>query len=200
MKLEAVLGQDDFLRLFKLALEFPWLCNREEALLELWASTREDENQKRLIEYLIHQFLYVDSDMSVNFCKEIVNQITLEWKLDPRHTLVSAICDDSKPDGSQLMVQKMKNQFPFWWLEYNFVNSLLKAVHQLHSNDNFVICDDFIGTGHTLSCKIKYVKNFLEKEHIENVKIYIVSFAAMEFASEQRWWHIRTGQEERNIG
>lgn len=184
MKLSHSLPQADFLLLFRLALEFPWICNREEAMLELWESTGNDENQKRLIEYLIRQFLYVDSNMSIELCKQIKNQITQVWGLKPYNTLITAACNNSKPDGSQLMVQKMKNHFPFGWHEFDFVNSLPESVHRLYSNDCLVICDDFIGTGDTMTRKIDYVKKVINEKRLSNIQIYVVAFAAMTFSQK----------------
>ena len=163
MKLKQPLSYRDFQSLFMLALEFPWICNREEAMLELWETTGSDENQKRLIEYLIHQFMYVDSDMSLEFAKQIALQITQEWELRPYNTYITAACDHSHPDGSQQMVQKIKNHFPYGWREYDFVNSLPEAVYKLHSNDCLVICDDFIGTGDTMTRKIDYAEKVIKK-------------------------------------
>lgn len=183
MKLNHPLPKSDFQRLFLLALEFEWLNNREESLLELWESTGGDENQKSLVEYLIHQFLYVDSDMSLMFCKQIVHQITEVWDLKPENTLITAVCENSRPDGSQLIIQKLKNQFPFGWHEFDFVNSLPEAAYRLQSNDCLVICDDFIGTGDTLSRKIEYTKKVISQKKVENVRIYAVAFAAMHFAT-----------------
>lgn len=184
MKLNRPLSQNDFQRLFRLALEFPWICKREEAMLELWESTGNDENQKRLIEYLIHQFLYVDSDMSLEFCQQIKEQITQVWGLKPYNTLITAACDNSKPDGSQLMIQKMKNHFPFGWHEFDFVNSLPEALYKLHSNDCLVICDDFIGTGNTLTRKISYANKVISEQGLMNVQLYVVAFAAMAFSQD----------------
>ena len=165
-----------------MSLEFPWLSTREAGFLELWNSTNGDENQKRLIEYLVHSFLYVDSDLSNEFCRLIADQITQKWKLKPSNTFVSAACDNSKPDGSQLMVQKLKNHFPYGWYDYDFVNSLPVAVHKLHNNDNLVICDDFIGTGKTLKGKIQYVNKIIAEKGLNKIGIYIVAFAAMSFS------------------
>ena len=182
MKLRQPFSYRDFQGLFELALKFPWICNREEAMLELWESTGNDENQKRLIEYLIHQFLYVGSDMSLEFTKQIALQITKVWGLRPYNTYITAACDHSHPDGSQQMVQKIKNHFPFGWREYDFVNSLPEAVYKLHSNDCLVICDDFIGTGDTMTRKIDYAKKVINNKGLQNVQIYVVVVAAMAFS------------------
>ena len=112
MKLLLPLGESDFRKLLKLGMEFDWLCQREEAFMEMWMDAT-DKNKKTLIEYLIRHFLYVDSKLADVFCNEIAHHIVDIWKLQAENTFVSAICDNNRPDGSQVIVQKLKNRFPW---------------------------------------------------------------------------------------
>ncbi len=182
MKLNHPLSEEDFKSIFNLGLQYEWLITCEEGFMELWNSSGEDINQKKLILYLIHNFLYVDSNKADEFCEKIVRQITEIWGLQPRNTTITASCDDSNPDGSQLMVQKLKNRFPFRWQEFDFSNSLPQALYRINSNDNLVICDDFVGTGSTIVRKIEYAHKVIRERELENVQLYIVSFAAMQFS------------------
>lgn len=182
MKLNASLPEWDFKTIFNLGLQFEWLMTCEEGFMELWYSTGSDINQKKLILYLIHKFLYVDSIKADEFCGMIVHQIIEEWELQPINTTITAACDNSKPDGSQLMVQKLKSRFPYRWREFDFSNSLPEALYKITSNDNLVICDDFVGTGSTIERKTEYALKVISERELENVKIYIVSFAAMRFS------------------
>lgn len=182
MKLNTPLPEWDFKSLFDLGLQYEWLITCDEGFMELWNSTGNDINQKKLIIYLIHNFLYVDSNKADEFCGQIVNHITVVWGLQPRNTTITAACDKSNPDGSQLMVQKLKNRFPFHWREFDFSNSLPKALYKLNSNDNLVICDDFVGTGLTIKSKTDYALKVIHKRGLVNVQLYIVSFAAMQFS------------------
>lgn len=182
MKLNHPLSEGDFKSIFNLGLQYEWLITCEEGFMELWNSSGEDINQKKLILYLIHKFLYVDSNKADEFCEKIARQITEIWGLQPRNTTITATCDDSNPDGSQLMVQKLKNRFPFRWQEFDFSNSLPQALYRIHSNDNLVICDDFVGTGSTIVRKIEYAHKVIRERELENVQLYIVSFAAMQFS------------------
>lgn len=182
MKLNSPLPEWDFNSIFDLGLQYDWLITCETGFMELWNSAEDDKNQKKLILYLIHKFLYVDSNKADEFCGMIVRQITDGWGLQPRNTTITAACDNSNPDGSQLMVQKLKNRFPFYWRESNFSNSLPVALYGLSSNDNMVICDDFVGTGNTMVRKTEYALEVIRKRKLENVQLYIVSFAAMRFS------------------
>ena len=183
MRLNCPLPEWDFKCVFNLGLQYEWLITCDEGFMELWNSTGGDINQKKLILYLIHKFLYVDSKKADEFCGKIVHQITDEWGLEPRNTTITAACDNSNPDGSQLMVQKLKNRFPFHWREFDFSNSLPEALYaKINSNDNLVICDDFVGTGSTIGRKTEYAHKVIRERGLENVQIYIVSFAAMQFS------------------
>ena len=183
MKLNGPLPEWDFKAVFDLGLQYEWLITCDAGFMELWNSTGDDINQKKLIFYLIHKFLYVDSNKADEFCGKIVHQITEEWGLQPRNTTITAVCDNSNPDGSQLMVQKLKNRFPFHWREFDFSNSLPEALYtKINSNDNLVICDDFVGTGSTIGRKTEYALKVISERELEDVKLYIVSFAAMQFS------------------
>ena len=185
MKLNSPLPEWDFSFIFNLGLQYEWLITCDDGCMELWNSTGEDRNQKRLILYLIHKFLYVDSNKSDEFCGKIVHQIIEKWGLEPRNTTITATCDNSNPDGSQLMVQKLKNRFPFHWREFDFSNSLPEALYnKISSNDNLVICDDFVGTGSTIGRKTEYALKVIRERELENVQLYIVSFAAMQFSKK----------------
>lgn len=182
MKLNHPLTELDFKSIFKLGLQYEWLITCDEGFMELWNSTGDDTNQKRLILYLMHNFLYVDTKKANEFCGLIVHQIIEVWRLLPKNTIITAACDNANPDGSQLMVQKLKNRFPFHWHEFDFVNSLPEAVRKLNSDDNLVICDDFVGTGLTMERKIKYAMKVISERQLDNVHIFMVSFAAMQFS------------------
>ena len=183
MKLNSPLPDWDFKAMFDLGLQYDWLFTCEEGFVELWKSTDDDINQKKLILYLIHKFLYVDSKKADEYCGMIAYQITEKWGLQPINTTITAACDNANPDGSQLMVQKLKSRFPFHWKEFDFSNSLPEALHnKLNSNDNLVICDDFVGTGSTIVRKIEYTLKVIRERRLENVNLFIVSFAAMQFS------------------
>ena len=176
------LSKQDFSKLLNLGLEFEWLCNREAALLEMWVEAGQDSNKKKLIEYLIRHFLYVDSNKASQFCDEIANHVVNEWKLKAENTFLVATCDNSRPDGSQVIVQKLKNRFPDDWREFDFINSIVKAAYLLNSHDNIILCDDFIGTGETMNRKINYLIKTFKKRAVEDVHIFIIAFAAMNFS------------------
>lgn len=175
---------NDFRILTQLHKEYEWLQDEPDALFELWCLTDNDE-QKKLIEFLIRNFLHINGRNLNDGCKHIALHIESCWKLTERNTFISATCDDSAPDGSQSLIQSLKNKFSTNWRESNFHNSLPVAMNTIPDNYNIVLVDDFIGTGDTIkNKKIKYVNSVISKRGLSNVTIYIVSLAAMHFAKE----------------
>src|SRR5690606_3297410 len=107
-----------------------------------------------------------------------------EWNLNATNTFLLATCDDRKPDGSQALIQNLKNKFSYNWKESNFFNSLPIGANEIPSDSNVILVDDFIGTGDTISRKLAYVKKTIEERGLNGVFIKIVSLASMKFSIE----------------
>lgn len=174
---------NDFCTLTQLHMKYEWLQYEPDALFELWCLA-DNEEQKKLIEFLIHNFLYVNGKDLDWGCKSIVNQIEIGWGLTAENTIITATCNNSNPDGSQMILQRIKNKLSGEWREKMLYNSLPVAANVLQENNNIVMVDDFIGTGNTMYRKVNYLLEILSKRNIEKYSIYIVSIAAMNFAKE----------------
>lgn len=174
---------NDFCSLTQLNIKYEWLQEEPEALFELWCLADNIE-QKELIKFLIDNFLYINGKNLDSGCKYIVNQIELEWGLTAANTIITATCDNSKPDGSQMILQKIKNKLSETWREEMLYNSLPSAAHKLQNNNNIVLVDDFIGTGDTICRKVAYLQKILNNRKIDNYTIHIICLAAMNFAKE----------------
>ena len=176
-----LLPREEFFRLKNIHDKSPWLAYENVlGLYELWELT-DCENHKEMLEFLISRFSYVDSEGVRDACKSIANQIQSVWALSSDNTIITAICDNTDPDGSQYVLQAMKNKFSANWRN-SFYNAITNAVHKVGRGYNLVIIDDFIGTGNTVVRKVKYVRNTLEELGIEGVSIYVCSLAAMNFS------------------
>lgn len=174
---------EDFCTLTRLHLEHEWLQYEPDALFELWCLSDNDD-QKNLIEFLIKNFSYIDTRKLSEGCKLIASNIELSWSLLPNDTFLVATCDDRKPDGSQSLIQSLKNKFSINWKESNFYNSLPIGANEVPNGSNLILVDDFIGTGDTITRKINYVRSVFEKKGFSDVKIKIVSLAAMNFSKD----------------
>ncbi|CAL2080806.1 hypothetical protein [Tenacibaculum sp. 190524A05c] len=174
---------NDFTRLTRLHLEHEWLTYEPQALFELWCLSENDE-QKNLIEFLIKKFSYIDGRSLAQGSQLIANYIEDTWNLKPTNTFLLATCDDRKPDGSQALIQNLKNKFSINWKESNFFNSLPIGANEFPDDSNIILVDDFIGTGDTISRKLKYLNSTIQKRGLKNVTLKIVSLASMNFSTE----------------
>lgn len=177
------IGVDDFRTLTRLHLEHEWLRYEPDALFELWCLSDNDE-QKNLIEFLIKNFSYIDSRKLSDGCNAITSHIENIWSLPSNSTFLVATCDDRNPDGSQSLIQNLKNKFSIKWKESNFYNSLPIGVNEVPDGSCLILIDDFVGTGDTICRKMKYVRSVFEKRGLRDVRIKIVSLAAMNFSKE----------------
>ncbi|HZV71034.1 MAG TPA: hypothetical protein VFG10_15880 [Saprospiraceae bacterium] len=179
----AKIDVNDFLKLTKLYKDYVWLEYEPQALFELW-SLSDNNEQKSLLESLINNFSFIDSNKLRAAGYLIANHIEKVWNFNSSNTYLSATCDDSKPDGSQSLIQSLKNKFSITWKENNFFNSLPVAANNIGDNNNLILVDDFIGTGDTIIRKLQYLKNTLIERDINGTTIKIVSLATMNFAKD----------------
>lgn len=178
-----LMTREEFMRLKTIHDNNPWLAYENvNGLYELWEFADNDV-QKELLEFLIDNFSYVGSDKFREACKSIAYQIESEWELSPQNTIITAICDNSEPDGSQFLLQAIKNKLFGGWKDALY-NAITTAAHNASSNSNFVIIDDFIGTGDKVTRKIKYVYDTFTKIGVKDVKVYVCSLAAMSFSKQ----------------
>lgn len=177
------IGESDFVKLTQLHYNYEWLKYEPEALFELWCLS-ENKEQQDLIEHLIKNFTFINGGNLNESSKIISSHIELEWGLKPRNTFLVATCGDAKPDGSQSILQVLKNKFSIKWKESNFFNSLPIGANEIPDNSNIVLVDDFIGTGDTILKKLEYINSTIKKRELQNVTIRIICLAAMEFSKE----------------
>lgn len=173
----------DFLKLTQLHMEFEWLTYESEALFDLWCLSDNNE-QKDLIEHLIKNFSFIDGRKLIEASKNLSNQIESIWGLIPANTFIVATCGDDKPDGSQSIIQILKNKFSVNWKESNFYNSLPKGANEISDNSNIILVDDFIGTGDTIVRKLKYLNTTIKKRSLTGVTVRIICLAAMDFSKK----------------
>lgn len=180
-KSRQVIDPQVFTRLLPLFIEIRWLVDLAEKFTEMWNLCSDGHQQDLLIE-LIHRFSYMTSrDVSL-FGEMITNHITTQWKADPDRTLIIAFAEGDKPDGSQALLQSIKDKFALKdrWSENNFVNKLTAGANKLKSGDTAILIDDFVGTGNTAKNRINWLVKTLQARHITEYKIFMLALAMME--------------------
>jgi hypothetical protein len=178
-----LIDRDVFKKLRKLFTDVNWLDEVELNFIELWNLCSNEQQQDLLIE-LIHRFSFISS-RELNHCGEMIaDQVTNKWGLKPSETILIAFADNNKPDGSQALLQSIKNKFANvgGWSESNFINKLAEGTYKLKSGDTAVLVDDFVGSGKTADRKINWLLNKIKERNVTPCKIFMVTLAAMEQA------------------
>ena len=123
-----LMTREEFMRLKTMHDNNPWLAYENvNGLYELW-EIADNDVQKELLEFLIDNFSYVGSDKFREACKSIAYQIESEWELSPQNTIITAICDNFEPDGSQFLLQAIKNKLFGGWKDALY-NAITTAAH-----------------------------------------------------------------------
>lgn len=179
----AYIDPEVFTRLRRLFTDKNWLVDLEGNFLDIWNLCSESQQQD-LIEDLIRRFSYITSRDLQQHGQSIANQLTDIWKVEPSKTLVIAFADSDKPDGSQVLLQSIKNKFVTadGWSENNFVNRIAPGAFRLEQGNTAILVDDFTGTGNTARKRVTWFKEKLKARSITEYKIFIVTLALMEAA------------------
>lgn len=177
---------NEFNKLYKLIKKQIWLEDRYEELIELW-NLCVNKREKNLIEDLLNRFVILNSEKIEKSCVKIATHICDVWNLEGKYTKIVAMCYGDKPDGSQYVIQYIKNKFANkkGWREGDFINNLNTfgiVVYKAKGDQNVVLIDDFIGTGNTATRKCKWLIKKFRENNKKRVKIYVVSLACMEIA------------------
>ncbi|WP_145996323.1 phosphoribosyltransferase-like protein [Dysgonomonas massiliensis] len=186
-----VLNESDFISHYELYEQYDWLLDRVKGLESLWSFLNEEE--RALMIKLFSYFHVMGHSEEKERLEKIASVITDEWNCSHENTVIVSICKDNKPDGSQEMANSLKNKFEGYdWDESNicnrFDNFLLSR--RLTDYKNIILCDDFIGSGHTIASRVKDLKKNIPtrkwwqfwKPRFQETKIYIIGIAGMQDA------------------
>lgn len=163
----------------------PWVKNLIKEYIEL-LNLCENEEEKDLVNNLVDHFTVLDLHMLSSSLKDIKTKITSDYQITHLDTFFYAFSDNSKPDGSQLIIQAFKNKFlsQDGWSESNFSNNLLDINSHQNKYKNIFLVDDFIGTGNTAISKYRYAKSRLQVKGIKYKCLVVIAVAGMEFSKD----------------
>jgi hypothetical protein len=172
----------DFKKLMHLTLKQTWLEYQSNQLTELW-NLCKDRSEKELIYDLIYRFKYLTSKELMICSFNITNYIENNWGLIPKGTRVVATSKGKEPDGSQVILQSIKNKFSNKkWKANNFINNIDDGAKFARSNYTIILIDDFIGTGKTIEDTVKEFREEILKKKKSNVVIKVIGMVALEIA------------------
>lgn len=143
---------------------------------ELFAECKTEQHLW-IISKLLKEFKYIDSGMYLEVIDFLASVITEIWGLDSNQTIITAICDSTKIDGSQVIATHLRNSLPTAFGKCVF-NSIDKAFQT--TKKNIVLVDDFIGSGEKIRLRLLRLLKHLNEKGLEP-DIYILSFAGMTY-------------------
>jgi len=133
-----------------------------------------------IIGKLLQDFEYVDSNRYVKELTKVSDQIESIWNLKPANTMIIAISENDRPDGSQAFVHALGPQ-----LNQNWKNKIINNIGFAFSEkfdpeiENIVLADDFIGTGEKMAKKLNRLINHFSNKYESKIAIYVVALAGM---------------------
>ncbi|AZV20640.1 hypothetical protein [Mesorhizobium sp. M7A.F.Ce.TU.012.03.2.1] len=157
-----------------------------DALVRLWNDCHDAESRDLIID-LVNNFKVITSFDMVDITKSVSAHVQEKWSLSAKNTIFFAVSDDHEADGSQAFLQQLKNDFSSvdGWSEKNFRNSLVGYSDAFGNGKNYVLFDDFFGTGKTIERQatkfVEYVKNSQYKDN----RVYLLAIAGMAAAKSR---------------
>ena len=172
-------SKDNFDKSFNLLMKYERIVVRDatqdtRALDELVKMCDTDEKYF-LLDELLSRFYYMDDTDYQKRVGQIANHI-IEMNYEPSKTVIMAMAHDHETDGSQDVLNVL--QVALIIKEYTgfFTNSRMDKAVKLYNQGirNFVVVDDFLGTGKTALKRYKALKNELSKDDI-HISFCVVS-------------------------
>ncbi|ESZ70684.1 hypothetical protein X727_12805 [Mesorhizobium sp. L103C119B0] len=173
----------DFKVLLDICDSCRWIKSEYEALVRLWNDCSDDDARELIVD-LIKRFKVLTSFEMTDITKSISRHVQDTWSLSAKNTLFFAVSDDYESDGSQAFLQQLKNDFSpaAGWQEKNFRNSLKGYEAAFGNGKNYILFDDFFGTGRTMERQANKFIEYVAASGFQDNKIYLLAIAGMNSA------------------
>lgn len=150
------------------------------ALDELVAICDTDEKYS-LVDELLSRFYYMDDDDYQIRIGQIANHI-ISMKYEPNKTVIMAMAHDHEVDGSQDVLYALQVALELrGYSGFSTAARMDQKVEEKHYNKgirNYVIVDDFIGTGRTA---LKRFRSFVDKLNKDDIHVSFCIVSGMRF-------------------
>lgn len=172
-----------FYALYGLSKTQTWLERKQHELVELWHLCNTD-SERNLILDLLERYKYLAGADIDDSCGALAEIVKAQWHCDPKRTRIVAIASDTDPDGSQAVVQCLKNHLTQvdGWKVQGFYSQLHDALEKCPNGTNLILVEDFIGSGNKLTSALITVRDRLKDDGVADVKVYVLTVSAMKQA------------------
>lgn len=179
-----VFSADEFSFAVEMLDTYPWIRRElhRRGFDEMIDRLILDGKERDLLRELLAHFVYLTEDDVEFLLSSIIAHIG-EWGCTSNDTVFVALRNDPRDnDGSNIFLKQLQDRL-YGWGKKNFVN-FFDPAHRFSRVLHFskvILIDDFIGTGGTVSGRLKTLKKTLEKSSPESA-VYVVAMAAMKVA------------------
>lgn len=172
--------RDTYLEIVDLNKKAPWSHHYNQAIRFL-LSTIDDKDKESLVKDILERFHYMNGLEYERALESIAEQISVNWGLTPETTVVISKNLDDGSDSSNAVLQNIKHRFSIYknWKDRNFSTNV-RACLKKKKIVNFVVVDDFTGTGNQLANFCDWFTIAAEKSERSDAKLYVAFVAAMQ--------------------
>jgi len=174
------IDKQSFYTLYGISTRQPWLERKQNQLVELW-NLCDTTEQRDVVLGLLERFRYLSGADIDEACQAISTIVKNDWKCGPQNTLLAAVASDTQPDGSQSILQCLKNHLidADGWKTNRFFSQLTQALDNCKAGSNLILVEDFVGSGDKVSEAVDQAQVILLGKGIGGVAIHSVTVAAM---------------------
>lgn len=159
------LEQRKALTVMSLCERHDWLVNKTDKLMNL-IDECQNEEEVRLVEELLDRFLIIkekERDEAYDAMADYINSVVQDG-----NSLIVAMTRGSSPDSGQKVVSELRT-----FLAYRGLRKIYKlnrfdylSRKRFKDFDNFIIVDEFVGSGKTIRNRIQDLRNMFPKANI----------------------------------
>ena len=149
-----------FDRYYKLLPKQSWLVKKEFELMKMISSCKTSQ-QKDLLFNLLEDFQYLNNDILNRYIESIADYIIDESEFDINKIQIVGMEMDDNPDSSQWILQLLKPVLTKkGWNNVKMTTRFDKSIKILNKGTltQLVLVDEFIGSGQSVSGRIKLLK------------------------------------------
>lgn len=176
--------------LFQATENHPWLKNKEDAVYDLLNKDCENDKETETVIDIIEKFKFISHDEFRQLLNELTELITSTQNTSDSNSQIVAMAADSAPDSSQNILYHLKSLLQKkGWENHIMVNRFSRSYQEFKRNDskheNIFLIDDFIGSGQTVTGRVKEIERIYTDNNIDNITIKVRTIAATEKGLER---------------
>lgn len=166
-KIKRKINKEDFDEIFSLYSKQPWLCDKEDSLIELILLC-ETKEHKSLVVDLLKEFNYLDQKVFANYLNLLADYIIVDSGFVEETCQIASITYDDEADSSQKILDNIKMPlFQQGWSNIKTVNRFGAIPKNFKDGKHQVILvDEFVGSGQTILGRIKQLKNDIKDSNL----------------------------------